>query len=340
MKKLLGEGSYGCVFIPEITCTSEIEVLNKNISGRQTVGKVFTYYESKQSAVEKEKEVARLVNKWDPEARYFAIPNKICKTTLDQVKMHPEANKCSELMFFEKKELDQIVMPYYGLELGEYLKTYNKIYQRKFPAEIFIGIIKNILEGIYVLQQNKMVHMDIKYNNMLFDNVLLRLIDFSLLRSFKEVYGSEKFKERLAHSYFPYPLEFLWVYHYHYQKCKDCNIYTRYIEYLNTFGTTTYKSFLKFHSLSEIMSVVNNMEIWIKTTPNWFTEINTHVDKIDVYSFALVCIDVHDYLDFSNLDKLQKQNYIQFIKILSSIDCRTRPNAAQALDIYEQFFSS
>lgn len=337
--ELLGEGSFGCIFIPEIPCTSEIEILNRKAVGRQTVGKVFTYYDNKHGAIETEKKLARLVNKWDPDGRYFAIPSKICKTTLEMVQKHPSAYQCSELNYFDKADLDQIVMPYYGLDLSDYMREYLRLFKRKFPVEFLIPMIKNALMGVKVLQDNKAIHMDIKSNNVLFDNVTLRIIDFSLLRSYGEVYKTKRFKERLSYSYFPYPLEFILVYNHYYRECgSDCHMYRKYVENLNAFGSHSYRSFLKFHSLNEISKTVDQLEDWVKSTPNWFDIVNNKVDVIDVYSVGTMCIDVDEYLDYSNLSTVVKRNYVKFVKALSAIDFRNRPNAVQALELYRTLF--
>ena len=338
--ELIGEGSFGCIFIPEIPCTSGVEILNKEVKGRQTVGKVFTYYDNKYNAIETEKKLARLVNKWDPQGLYFAIPNKICKTTMEMVKKHPAAEQCSELNYFDRAELDQIVMPYYGLDLGEYMKKYMELFKRKFPVEFFIPMVKNLLLGVAVLQNHKGIHMDIKSSNILFDNFKARIIDFSLLRTYGEVYKMDKFKSRLQYSYLPYPLEFLLVYHYHYMKCKEseCSIYRHFIDTLNSFGSTSYRSFLKFHTLNEIIKTIADLEQWIKDTPGWFEMINQKADVIDVYSIGMVCVDLEEYLDYSTLSKVAKGNYIKFVKELTAIDFRKRPNALEALQLFDRLF--
>lgn len=338
--ELLGEGSFGCIFIPEIPCTSGVEVLNRKAVGQQTVGKVFTYYDNKHGAIEIEKKLARLVNKWDPEGRYFVIPSKICKTTLEMVQKHPSASQCSELNYFDKADLDQIVMPYYGLDLNSYMKEYLRLFRRKFPVEFFLPMIKNALMGVKVLQDHKVIHMDIKSNNVLFDNITLRIIDFSLLRTYTEVYRTAKFKERLSYSYFPYPLEFILVYNHYYGKCsRDCNMYRKYVESLNAFGSGAYRSFIKFHSLNEIAKTVDVLEKWAETTPNWFDVVNSKTDVIDIYSIGTMCIDVDEYLDYSNLSVGVKRNYVKLVKALSAIDFRERPNAVQALELFDILFS-
>lgn len=334
-KELIGEGSFGCIFISEIPCTSQIEVLNKRASGQQTVGKIFTYYDNKHNAIETEKKLARLVNKWDPAANYFAVPTKICKTSIDMVKRHPAALQCSELNYFDKAELDQIVMPYYGLDLDAYMKKYLELFRRKFPVEYFLPMVKNLLEGVAVLQKNKSVHMDLKLNNVLFDNFKLRIIDFSLLRSYGEVYNA---KSRLSYNYLPYPLEFLLVYHYHYHKCEDCSLYQDYVENLHSFGSTPYKSFLKFHTLNEILKTIDQLEKWQATTPTWLDTVISKADTIDIYSVGTMCIDMDEYLDYSTISKSAKRNYVAFVKQVSSIDFRERPNALQALDLFDRLF--
>jgi serine/threonine protein kinase len=338
--KLLGEGSYGCVFTPAIKCkgTRPISVLN-TLTYPNYVSKVFTdIYD--QTAFNREAELARLVNKWDPQAHYFGVPNKICTADISDINKNAEADQCDELTYIPPSitELKQIVMPYYGDRVDYYLENYMIEKNSKFPLDLWIKSIKNIVEAVFILQTHNYVHFDIKSANVLFDGIHLKLLDFSLIAKYDEIY-TEKHKDRLNFSYFPYPLEFLLVYYNLYEKCDSC-IYDSYLTSLQTkFGSHAYPSFIKFHSETEIKATIVELSKWIKNNKKiWLNEIYRRIPNIDIYSIGTLCIHNDYLLDYTKVSPKIQQNYKLFVKKLSHLDFRHRPNAMQALQLYNKLF--
>jgi len=343
--KLLGEGSYGCVFFPMLNC-KEAEVLNKNVYQRM-VSKVFTSLdESSDSIFEKEADLARLVNKLDPSGSYFGTPTKICKVPFEELIKHPAFQECEELNYAistKPAALDQIVMPDYGLQLDTYLRVFKQLNRGvKYPANLWIDNIRNLLEGIKLLQQYKYVHMDIKHSNILFDNKTMRLIDFSLVKTFDEVY-LEKYKSRLSYDYLPYPFEFPFVYYNKYSN--DTNIFSYYKLNLLAFDNTTYKTYLglydtdTFKAEQILKKESENLQRWLKETPEWFDIVKQNVDKIDIYSIGITCLFLHNEIDFSKITNKEYVNYMQFLKKLTQMDFRERPNINTALELHTGILS-
>lgn len=345
--KLLGEGSFGCVLQPAIPCKKNKKIRRLNLSKNTNyVSKVFiddTEGTIAKKAFDIEVKLAERVNQWDPQGQYFGLPSFICTADSADIQKNKAAAECSELDT-RKKQFDQIIMPNYGEDVDDYLENYMKLNKQKYPLKHWIIAIKNLLIGVNVLQQNNVVHLDIKHSNVLFDGQTLKLIDFSLARTFDKIYDS-KYEGRLKHTYFPYPLEFLVVSYYLYNACykaSDCSIYTLYLQNLNSFGSDGYHNFLQFHSETEILEKISKLQNWISTTSTkvWTSVIYNTVNTIDIYSVGCLCIEINHMLDYSTVTEVIQKKYTQFILHLTEIDCRKRPNSVGALKEYYDSFSS
>ena len=262
--KFIGEGSFGCVIQPEVACKKDTEVLNKTPTKRVAISKLFLSRDNIDLRYFlKESKLAKLINKWDPESKFFVAPSKICKTSVKEILKNPVSKKCREMPYYSMKErtdsilINQIVMPNFGIDLADYLDKYILKNSKKFPLKRWILILKNVLLGLFVLQKHKYIHLDMKHQNLLYDEDKLRIIDFSIVTPAASFYKLERNKERLKHNYFPNPFEFLLVYYFHYNTCtveKGCFIFKEYLNSLKSFNA--FNNVLKFHSMKEILSTV------------------------------------------------------------------------------------
>ena len=345
--KLLGDGSYGCVIQPEVPCKTNIVELNKKNSKKQNVSKLFLNYDS-ENAYLRESKFAKLINKWDPESNYFVAPSKICNTSIREILKNPASKECYDMPYYSKREkldtimINQIIMPNFGIDLIEYLEKYQRINKKKFPLQRWIKLLKNILHGLMVLQKNKVLHLDIKNNNILYDEDKLRLIDFSLVTSMDKFYKNESNRRHLGSDYFPNPPEFLLLYNYYYHHClpeKDCILIEKYLKTLQSFKDTPYNNFLKFYNVKDILIILNDLLEWIHTTDDWVDVLNQSANKIDIYQFGTVSVNIDHFLDYSSASHEEQVNYIHFIKCILHPDFRMRPTAAQAYFIYKDLFN-
>ena len=117
--KLLGDGTYGCVFMPDIQCSKDVIKLSNIKSSKPKISKVFIIDDS----IETENKFAKLVFEWDPKGKYFVVPEKLCKTKLSNVKQHSKHGECTELKYVKDKYVSQIVMRYEGMDLKKIFKN-------------------------------------------------------------------------------------------------------------------------------------------------------------------------------------------------------------------------
>ena len=100
--------------------------------------------------------------------------------------------------FYEIKNCSCIAMDYAKYRDLEYFQK--KLIQKKYLSETLIAYITfQILEGLQYCHQCKIIHMDIKQQNILIDeNLNIKLADFSVSQSYENSREGEKFKLPLA----------------------------------------------------------------------------------------------------------------------------------------------
>jgi len=113
---------------------------------------------------------------------------------------HPNIVKIYD--FYEDSSTFKIVMEYCsGGELFEKIKS-----KKNFTEQIAAVYMKQILSAIMYLHEHKIVHRDIKAENMLFlnqeEDAMIKIIDFGVSTKFN---GKKKLKEKLGTAYYIAP---------------------------------------------------------------------------------------------------------------------------------------
>ena len=100
--------------------------------------------------------------------------------------------------FYEIKNCSCIAMDYAKYRDLEYFQK--KLIQKKYLSETLLAYITiQILEGLKYCHQNKIIHMDIKQQNILFDeNLIIKITDFSVSQSYEQYKEGEKYNLPLA----------------------------------------------------------------------------------------------------------------------------------------------
>lgn len=331
MGKIIGEGAFGCVVEPEVPCDTNINIIRTD-KPKNTVSKL--YFDTDKDT-DYEITFSSKLHKMDPEHQYFAVPIKSCMTQIKNVIKHaPEARYCDS---FDSKAnmVQQLIMENEGKDLHLLLHK-NKYYS----INDWIRQLGNILNGIQVLIDHKVVHQDIRLTNVSLSDKF-KLLDFGVSSSFDKIYI--KTNKRLYEDYFAYPFEYLLANdHFADKKCIKhkvtlCNnlLLFEWYDYVDSFGYRTYDNYNIFYSIEDIQKDTHSVIQWyLKNPEKWITQIKKYTDKIDLYSLGMMCIDALKFMNIDELNPTAQKLYIEWIYGLIQIDVRKRFNIQQAKELY------
>ena len=302
---VLGEGSYGCVIKPALPCDSKIEVIagtrNGTTSNQNLVSKVF----EKKINYKKELDLSKKLAKIDPFGENFLLPKKGC--ILNNSKFLKIKNICTKRHFNIYEKNYQLVMPYGGIDMKEYIKN------TKITFKDFINASKSLLDSIELLKTHNYCHQDIKFDNVLIDDKKMILIDYGLMKKFNSIYkpGNNK---RLLKNYYPYPPEYKLVFYFNERMQNFIE------ESLNNIKEIIKKvgNFIDFFSEEEIINKLKEMYNKYHKLAKNKTEIikimTKYADKIDIYSTGVL------FAISGNIIKFKNKDYKELIKKMIEFD--------------------
>jgi serine/threonine protein kinase len=196
--KLLGQGTYGCVFYPSLKCSSTSKDVNdkKLESG---VSKVF----KKESHMVEELVETQKIKTMDRKGKFTNKVLGSCGVSSSSIDKN-EIERCRiSKKGLSNRNLYQIVYEHKGVDLNHFIKT------TPYAIEETFHYIHNLLKGIKILIDNKYIHLDLKPDNILItDTNKALLIDFGLGRLFKNLYDMKESDFLLSYDYTWYAPEF------------------------------------------------------------------------------------------------------------------------------------
>ena len=203
--KVIGEGSYGCVHKPSLECKKK----SSKINYKNKISKLLM----KEDAV-KESEEYDIIAKYDKKNKYFLGKPFHCevKTTPSNLAAINDCENGDEYLD-NIEDTKLLIMNYGGDNLEIISKDFKKMKHTKQNIDFtkkFLIEAKHILDAIYFLHKYKIIHHDLKPQNMVYDKKAnkIKLIDFGFVTYKDKVINLSKHSDnRLSKCHWSYPLE-------------------------------------------------------------------------------------------------------------------------------------
>ena len=339
--KLIGQGTYGCVFRPMIPCKGS----NKRESGK--VSKFLV-----KSEAEKELKETQVLDKIDKDYIFHFKTPKLCDFNL-KYKKEPGINDCMPFKNASSdfKRMKLLQMTDGGMELHIFLQNVklNSIDQK---YKLLLGL-EPLFIGLKQMYLNKFSHFDIKTLNTVInpESYQMKYIDFGLSK-----YNNEhmKYITNYRNIYFAYPYELQLLYYYEEFKnnplFEKINVLKEEIKfrikykYNSNYSRTLDSTYVKNGSI--YLSSLTN-----KFMTNFFENIRNNkgsflkeiVSKVDVFSLGIVCIYIfkkvtNQKFSVNTKNKDLNKVYDAFYKLIKRMidpSSKTRINGIEACDFFQ-----
>ncbi len=198
---LLSEGGYGCVFYPSINCSGKIAGDYKIVSKVQVSDK----------NAENEIEIGNIIKNIYDFINYFSPIIESCPIKVKKIK-DKQINKCNIFKQYKNSKFKLMKMVYIkGTTFTNYIMNFEN------KNELIINIINSynhLLKSLAKLIKVKVVHFDLKGNNILFNSEMKVpiIIDFGLSIPMEKIdkHGLELLKRYFyiyAPEYYIWPIE-------------------------------------------------------------------------------------------------------------------------------------
>lgn len=169
----MDEGGYGCVYYPGISC-----------NGKKGMPKFITKIQKVNDTFKNEYFISEKIRKIKGYTKHFAPIIKVCPVKLTKFNVH-EILQCSKLSSETKSQIEgpkyvSSKIRYVGKRnIGDYLQSYVK---RTHSIAEVLDTHVYLLKGIRELNRIGIIHYDLKYDNIMYDDTLKIpiIIDYGL----------------------------------------------------------------------------------------------------------------------------------------------------------------
>jgi serine/threonine protein kinase len=315
--RLLGEGSYGCVYKPQLQCDVPGKKVSKNL-----VGKIFV---SNHAFEEEYDTQMNIVNKLDPKGE-FTLPFH------DRCAVKAEANReslsqCKLTKQRPAPSYNQLIYENGGTSLHDFMK-------KRGNTPEFIRILENmrpLFVGIQRIQERGKVHQDIKPDNIMKRGEKIFLIDFGLLNSKDGVFTKDN-AYVLEYDYPYYPPEFK-LFGLKHERTKFILSARKNYKYLDSSAVQVLEGILGNGLFTGLDRVYDER----KTDPKLFNP-----DKVDIYSLGMSIFEMYIW---SGLYKTKNKRYrhIRFLvedllRNMLQLNPSNRPDIIQLINQFDDMF--
>jgi len=186
--KVVASGTYGCILNPQVPCEGTTKRQNNMVSKLMT-------RKNAEDEINEIRDLRKVIKKVKNDSNYFVLGNiNMCTpTTLDDEDFKDFDSKCTAMrkegiykrnINSLKKELRILQLPDGGLDISTY-------FGKSFDMNTFLSINNSLKEllvkGVVKMNQNNILHMDIKSANIVYSehDKRARLIDWGLSKIIK-----------------------------------------------------------------------------------------------------------------------------------------------------------
>lgn len=197
MSEMMAQGAYGCIYRPGLKC-----------NGKFDSTKYISKIQKKKERTMNEPILGKMISeKIKFSERHFAPALSVCDADLTRINKQ-ELGKCKVIQNSKSgDEFVNIKVKYVGkYDLGDNMK----IHQKKDHSTFLLHLLDShqyLVEAIAELEKEKIVHHDIKSNNVMYSdsqNVPI-IIDFGVSFQLKELHVEENIQDIFFTAYEKYP---------------------------------------------------------------------------------------------------------------------------------------
>ena len=288
--KIIGQGSKSCIFKPNIPCYNQTE----KVIDEDKISKIM-YGEKSKGKSEYELKINNEIKKIRGHKNWAVIFDQQCEPPIfdDILRYETDIKKCiygtSENI--SSNSLDNnymLVGDYGGITLEDYFyslfykKVSNKVLEKKFLD--LMNKMKTLFTGVKSMLKNKIIHNDIKYDNIVLDKDKFKLIDFGLSGKLS---NKDHFKQRskkefnTSRIYIFYPLEYILFY----ANKRQLNDELAYIQYAQE------RHFTDDLKLISYIFGYDYYETWatiVERINNKLVDEEEMIKSIDIYSLGII----------------------------------------------------
>ncbi len=320
--KLIDEGSYSCIFYPNLKCKTGTEQFAvTSLQDKKYIDKLLNINEA-----EYEFEISKKILKLPLNKNYFIVSESICQPAPAPLQTNTTLDKCDLLQEISLSQTRILRSVYGGTTLA--------MYRIKLNDFSFYDMFKHLLEGSSILALYGFIHRDIHLSNILIDNKNVpRIIDFNLCLNINNKIGVADLTHKYNATLF--------------QQSPDYTLINAIINGRDP--QATMKSIITTKNLLKTMqgilgislqTMYDNLDEFYSNSPfmqkgdilGWF---NSYWTKIDSWSIGLIMIyflkQLLLYPQFQLEWKKISKQYLPIIKKLCEINPKKRVDCIQAL---------